>query len=66
MPDRTKRDAESDRREFLAKAGKFASVTSPLVTTLLSTSLTSKAIAASGGGIRRSDSGAARAKYGVD
>ena len=67
MPHRTKRDADSDRRDFLAKAGRFAVVTPPVVTTLLSTSLTSKAIAASGGGgIRRSDTGAAKAKYGVD
>ena len=39
-----------DRREFLAKAGRFAAVTPPAVTLLLSTSLASKAIAASGKG----------------
>jgi hypothetical protein len=40
--------AATDRRAFLAKAGKFAAVTPPVMTMLLSTSLTSPAIAASG------------------
>ena len=45
------RDAEEpERRKFLATCGKFAVVTSPAVTTLLSTSLTSHAIAKSYGG----------------
>ncbi|MBP2291444.1 hypothetical protein [Azospirillum rugosum] len=39
-----------ERRKFLATCGKFAVVTSPAVTTLLSTSLTSQAIAKSHGG----------------
>jgi len=39
-----------DRREFLKKCGKFAAVTPPAITMLLSTSLTSDAIAKSGGG----------------
>ncbi|RVH24223.1 hypothetical protein CN211_31725 [Sinorhizobium meliloti] len=39
--------AEQDRREFLKACGRFASVTSPTVTMLLSTSLTSDAIASS-------------------
>ncbi len=39
-----------ERRKFLATCGKFAVVTSPAVTTLLSTSLTSNAIAKSHGG----------------
>ncbi|MCW2243555.1 hypothetical protein [Azospirillum canadense] len=45
------RDADDlERRKFLATCGKFAVVTSPAVTTLLSTSLTSQAIAKSHGG----------------
>ncbi|GEC37842.1 putative membrane protein YgcG [Sinorhizobium meliloti] len=42
--------AEEDRREFLKACGRFAAVTPPAVTILLSTSLTSDAIAASGSG----------------
>jgi hypothetical protein len=38
-----------DRREFLRKAGIFAAITPPVVTFLLSTSMSSKAIAASSG-----------------
>ena len=38
-----------DRREFLKSCGKFAAVTPPAMTLLLSTSLTSAAIAGSGG-----------------
>lgn len=38
-----------DRREFLRNCGKFAAVTPPAMTLLLSTSLTSTAIASSGG-----------------
>jgi hypothetical protein len=41
---------DSDRRQFLAACGKFAVVTPPAVTLLLSTSLNSEAIAKSGGG----------------
>jgi hypothetical protein len=41
--------SEDDRREFLKKCGKFAAITPPAVTLLLSTSLTSRAIAKSGG-----------------
>lgn len=40
----------TDRRDFLAKCGRFAVITPPTVTMLLSTSLTSQAIAKSGGG----------------
>jgi hypothetical protein len=55
-------DADEDRRKFLATCGKFAVVTPPAITLLLSTSLHSSAIAASGttsslgrsSGIRRS------------
>jgi hypothetical protein len=41
--------SEDDRREFLKKCGKFAAVTPPAVTMLLSTALNSGAIAQSGG-----------------
>ena len=37
--------ADEDRRKFLATCGKFAAVTPPAITMLLSTSLNSKAIA---------------------
>jgi hypothetical protein len=54
-------DGDDDRRKFLATCGKFALVTPPAITLLLSTSLTSDAIAASGrgsdGGSRSDDSG---------
>ncbi|MBB4424431.1 hypothetical protein GGD66_002977 [Bradyrhizobium sp. CIR48] len=39
---------DDDRREFLKTCGKFAAVTPPALTLLLSTSLTSDAIAKSG------------------
>lgn len=42
---------DDDRREFLKTCGKFAVVTPPTITALLSTSLTSTAIAKSGGRI---------------
>jgi hypothetical protein len=41
------RSSVDDRREFLKKCGKFAAITPPVVTTLLSTALTSDAIAKS-------------------
>lgn len=41
---------DEDRREFLAACGKFAAVTPPALTILLSTSLNSEAVARSGGG----------------
>jgi hypothetical protein len=43
-------DANEDRRKFLASCGKFAVVTPPAITMLLSTSLNSEAVARSGGG----------------
>ena len=46
-----------DRRKFLASCGKFAAVTPPAVTMLLSTSLTSDAIARSGGRGSRGNNG---------
>ncbi|YCI04586.1 hypothetical protein M1D34_22335 [Ensifer sp. D2-11] len=50
--------SEEDRREFLKTCGRFAAVTPPAVTMLLSTSLTSNAIAASGSGGSSSGKGA--------
>ncbi|PST27146.1 hypothetical protein C7U60_02340 [Mesorhizobium plurifarium] len=41
--------SDEDRRKFLKSCGRFAVVTPPAVTMLLSTSLTSNAIAKSGG-----------------
>jgi hypothetical protein len=41
---------QTDRRAFLQKCGRFAIVTPPAISMLLSTSLTSDAIAKSGGG----------------
>jgi hypothetical protein len=41
--------SDDDRREFLKKCAKFAAITPPAVTMLLSTTLTSEAIAKSGG-----------------
>jgi hypothetical protein len=40
--------SEADRRAFVAALGRFAAVTPPAISLLLSTSLSSKAIAASG------------------
>ncbi|WP_414645389.1 hypothetical protein [Bradyrhizobium sp. 1(2017)] len=49
---------DDDRREFLKSCGKFAAVTPPTLAVLLSTSLTSDAIAHSGGGaVRRGNNG---------
>ena len=39
---------DEDRRKFLAACGKFAAVTPPVLTVLLSTSLNSEAVAKSG------------------
>lgn len=44
-------EGASDRRAFLAKAGRFALVTPPALTLLVSTSLSSSAIARSGKGV---------------
>ena len=41
---------DEDRRKFLAACGKFAAVTPPALTVLLSMSLNSEAVARSGGG----------------
>jgi hypothetical protein len=48
-------EVDADRRKFLASCGKFAAVTPPALTILLSTSLSSDAIARSGGGGRGRD-----------
>ena len=48
MNDREEQEID-DRRKFLISAGRFAAVTPPAITLLLSTSLTSDAIAHSGG-----------------
>lgn len=47
---------EDGRRDFLKKCGSFAVITPPAVTFLLSTSMTSKAIASSGRGNGDGDS----------
>lgn len=41
---------DEDRRTFLKSCGRFAAITPPAITLLLSTSLTSRAIGRSGGG----------------
>lgn len=54
----TRLDTESeDRRDFLKSCGKFAAVTPPAMTLLLSTSLTSAAIAGSAGRIVEGNNG---------
>jgi hypothetical protein len=44
-------ELEEDRRKFLASCGRFAAVTPPALTILLSTSLNTDAIARSGGAV---------------
>lgn len=51
---RPENDADEDRRKFLATCGKFAVVTPPAVTLLLSTSLHSSAVAQSAGSHKNS------------
>jgi hypothetical protein len=46
---RSETPLDDDRRKFLASCGRFAVVTPPALTVLLSTSLNSEAIAHSGG-----------------
>src|SRR3954451_7628233 len=50
-------DEDEDRRKFLATCGKFAVVTPPAITMLLSTSLTSDAIAASNNSFAKGNNG---------
>ena len=45
----TNTEADGDRRAFLKNCGRYAAITPPAVTFLLSTSMSSKAIAASSG-----------------
>jgi hypothetical protein len=45
-------NAHADRRKFLKACGEFAAVTPPAITVLLSTSLTSRALAYSAGAER--------------
>jgi hypothetical protein len=52
---------DEDRRRFLATCGKFAAVTPPAITVLLSTSLNSTAVARSGG---RGNNGGGRGNNG--
>lgn len=47
-----KQDTDTDRREFLRKAGLAGAAVPPAMAVLLSTSLSSPAIAASGGRIK--------------
>ena len=54
---------DDDRRAFLRKCGSFALVTPPAVTFLLSTSMSSKAIAVTGG--RGGDGGGGGGVFGV-
>jgi hypothetical protein len=51
----TEPEFEQDRRRFLASCGRFAAVTPPALTILLSTSMNTEAIARSGGGMGRGD-----------
>lgn len=44
-------EEQEDRRRFLKSCGRFVAVTPPAITMLLSTSLTSTAIARTGGGV---------------
>jgi hypothetical protein len=58
------RPEDEDRRKFLASCGRFAAVTPPAITMLLSTSLNSDAIAHSGGRGSRGNNG--RGNGGLD
>jgi hypothetical protein len=49
MQNSTSGQPEDDRREFLEKCGRFAAVTPPAIAFLLSTTMNSGAVAASGG-----------------
>jgi len=48
---------QEDRRKFLATCGRFAAVTPPMLTLLVSTSVNTDAIAKSGGGMGSGDHG---------
>jgi hypothetical protein len=51
MQGNDKSSADGDRRDFLKTAGRFAIVTPPAITMLLSTSMNSDAIASSNNGV---------------
>lgn len=55
---------DEDRRKFLAACGKFAAITPPALTILLSTSLNSEAVAKSGGGSGGSSDGHGGRRHG--
>jgi len=50
LPNSKSTEGGADRRQFVTAAGKFALVVPPAMTVLLSTSMSSPAIAQSGGG----------------
>ena len=50
MTETPETEHDPDRRDFLERCGRFAAVTPPAVTLLLSTVMTSGALAKSGGG----------------
>ena len=50
-------DLNEDRRKFLASCGRFAAVTPPAITLLLSTSLNSNAVASSSGSTNHRNGG---------
>jgi hypothetical protein len=58
-------DEDEDRREFLKTCGRFAAVTPPTLTILLSTSLTSNAVAASMGGSSKKGNGGKKGNNGI-
>jgi hypothetical protein len=62
MDNQDPKSNQSDRRAFLQKCGRFAIVTPPAISMLLSTSLTSDAIAKSGGGKAKHHHGRNRGK----
>jgi hypothetical protein len=53
----TEANDEDDRREFLKTCGRFAAVTPPIMTALLSTTLTTTAVTASSGNTRHPNNG---------
>ncbi|WP_417475750.1 hypothetical protein [Leisingera sp.] len=64
MTDRTDKPESPERREILQKAGRFAAVTTPAVTFLLSTSLSSEAVAKSGGKPKKKRKGKKKGRRG--
>lgn len=62
MTDQPQVPGEQDRRDFLRKCGRFAVITPPAITLLLSTTLSSDALAKSGGRTRTHKEGGWRCK----